>query len=161
MKPADSSPTVQLERDALGRLVLTGADGRRHVGVQPVRAFPLAAPGEGLSLLGADGRELAWVDHLEALPPAQRALLEDELAQREFMPEILALKHVSTFSTPSTWQVVTDRGDTQLVLKVEEDIRRLGSNGALLITDSHGLQFSVKDRFALDRASRRLLERFL
>ena len=34
----------QLERDAFGRLVLTDIEGVRHVGVVPVRAFPLTAP---------------------------------------------------------------------------------------------------------------------
>ena len=45
----------QLERDAFGRLVLIDAEGQRHEGIVPVRAFPLSAPGEGLSLVGADG----------------------------------------------------------------------------------------------------------
>lgn len=150
----------QLERDAHGRLVLTDAGGLRHVAVQPVRAFPLSAPDEGLSLVSAEGHELAWIDRPETLPAAQRAMLDEELAQREFVPVILRLRSVSTFSTPSTWEVDTDRGPTRLVLKGEDDIRRLPS-GALLIADRQGLPFFVKDRFALDRGSRRLLERFL
>jgi hypothetical protein len=150
----------QLERDAFGRLVFTGADGQAHAGVVPVRAFPLAAPDEGLSLVGHDGRELAWVPNPGELPAAQRALIDEELAQREFVPEILRLTAVSTFATPSTWTVETDRGPTRFVLKVEEDIRRL-PGGALLIASSHGVQFKVRNRTALDRASKRLLERFL
>ena len=54
----------------------------------------------------------------------------------------------------------TDRGDTSFVLKGEDDIRRLGRN-ALLIVGGQGVQYSVPDMSALDRASRRLLERFL
>jgi hypothetical protein len=150
----------QLERDAHGRLVLTDAGGVRHVAVQPVRAFPLSAPDEGLSLVSAEGVELAWIDRPDTLPAAQRAMLDEELAQREFVPVILRLRSVSTFSTPSTWEVDTDRGPTRLVLKGEDDIRRLPA-GALLIADRQGLPFFVKDRFALDRGSRRLLERFL
>jgi hypothetical protein len=150
----------QLDRDAHGRLVLTDAGGVRHVAVQPVRAFPLSAPDEGLSLVSAEGVELAWIDRPETLPAAQRAMLDEELAQREFVPVILRLRSVSTFSTPSTWEVDTDRGPTRLVLKGEDDIRRL-AGGALLIADRQGLPFFVKDRFALDRGSRRLLERFL
>jgi hypothetical protein len=150
----------QLERDAHGRRVLTDAGGVRHVAVQPVRAFPLSAPGEGLSLVSAEGHELAWIDRPETLPAGQRAMLDEELAQREFVPVILRLLSVSTFSTPSTWEVDTDRGPTRLVLKGEDDIRRL-PGGALLIADRQGLPFFVKDRFALDRGSRRLLERFL
>lgn len=149
-----------LERDARGRLVLTAADGTRHEGVLPVRAFPLTAADEGLSLVGTDGHELAWIEHPAALPAAQRALLDEELAQREFVPVIERIRSVSTFSTPSTWEVDTDRGPTRLVLKAEEDIRRL-AGGALLLTDRDGLAFRVHDRFALDRGSRRLLERFL
>lgn len=149
-----------LERDARGRLVLTAADGTRHEGVLPVRAFPLTAADEGLSLVGTDGHELAWIEHPAALPAAQRALLDEELAQREFVPVIERIRAVSTFSTPSTWEVETDRGPTRLVLKAEEDIRRL-AGGALLLTDRDGLAFRVRDRFALDRGSRRLLERFL
>ena len=156
----DAHDALVLERDAHGALVLIDANGQRHEAVMPVRAFPLTAPDGGLSLVSADGHELAWIEQLSALPPAQRALLIDELAQREFIPVIQRIRAVSTFSTPSTWQVDTDRGATQLVLKGEEDIRRL-ADGALLIADSQGLNFAVHDRFALDRASRRLLERFL
>jgi hypothetical protein len=150
----------QLERNRHGRLVLVAADGERHEGVVPVRAFPLAAPDEGLSLVGPDGRELAWVDRLGELPAGMRTLIDEELASREFTPQILRLVEVSTFSTPSVWQVQTDRGPTQFVLKGEEDIRRLART-SLLITDSHGIAFKVPDMLALDRRSRRLLERFL
>ena len=150
----------QLERDAFGRLVLIDAQGQRHEGIVPVRAFPLSAPGDGLSLVGADGRECVWVDRVDALPAAVRALLEAELAARDFAPTLLKLHKVSSFGVPSTWQVSTDRGDTRLVLKAEEDIRRL-EGGALLIASAHGVQFRIPDVKALDRASRKLLERFL
>lgn len=152
--------SFQLRRDAFGRLVLTDAGGKLHEGVVPVRAFPIAAPDEGLSLLSAEGHELAWVDRLSDLPAAQRALVDEELAGREFVPEIRRLRGVSSFSTPSTWSVDTDRGATRFVLKGEEDIRRVGRS-TLLIADSQGLQFRVPDMLALDRHSRRLLERFL
>ena len=160
LTPPSSTPAFQLTRNPHGRLVLTLADGTAHEGVTPVRAFPIAAPGEGLSLVGADGHELLWVPRLEAVTGAARQLIEEELEVREFVPTIQKILAVSSFSTPSTWDVETDRGPARLVLKAEEDIRRLGE-GRLLITSSHGLQFIVPDRFALDRASKRILERFL
>jgi hypothetical protein len=150
----------ELSRDPFGRLVLHGADGIEHVGVVPVRAFPIAAPEEGLSLVSADGRELAWIERLDALDPAQRGLVEQDLGSREFVPEIRAIHAVSSFATPSTWTVDTDRGPTTLVLKGEEDIRRLART-SLLIADRHGVQYLVRDIGALDRASRKLLDRFL
>ena len=155
-----AAPGFTLARDSFGRLVLTLADGGVHPGVVPVRAFPLAAPGEGVSLVGEGGHELAWIARLDDLAEAERALIEEELTAREFMPEIVRLLGVSTFSTPSVWQVETDRGAAEFTLNGEEDIRRL-SRQTLLITAASGVHFRVRDTGALDRASRRLLERFL
>jgi hypothetical protein len=49
----------QLTRNAFGKLVLTTADGDVVEGVVPVRAFPIAAPGEGIALIGPDCRAAA------------------------------------------------------------------------------------------------------
>lgn len=154
-----ATAALQLARDADGALLLVQADGRRE-SVTPVRAFALSAPDAGIALVGADGRERHWIAQLQALPAEARALLAEELAVRDFAPVLLQLRRVSSFGVPSIWDVRTDRGDTRFVLKAEEDIRRL-DGGALLITGAHGLQLRVPDRQALDRASRRLLERFL
>ena len=161
MQNATPSLFPQMHRDAHGRLALTLPDGTVHTGVLPVRAFPLAAPEEGISLVGADGHELLWLDRLDDLPAPARALVQEELAVREFVPTIQKILSVSSFSTPSTWEVETDRGPTTLVLKAEEDIRRLRSRTALLIASASGVQYAIADSTTLDRASRRLLERFL
>lgn len=150
----------QLQRDAYGRLVLTTQKGERHEGVTPVRAFPIAAPDEGISLINYEGHEVGWAAHIDKLPPDSRQLIEEELASREFVPEIEKITGVSSFACPSTWQVITNRGATELTLKGEEDIRRL-SQTRLLIADSNGIQFLVRDLHQLDRHSRKLLDRFL
>ncbi|WP_409559387.1 DUF1854 domain-containing protein [Accumulibacter sp.] len=153
-------PDYQLQRNAFGRLELTTADGQAHVGVVPVRAFPITAADDGIGLVDPHGHELAWIERLTDLPEEMRTLVETELARREFMPEIQRIISVSSFATPSTWQVETDRSSTSFVLKGEEDIRRL-SSPALLIADSHGIHFLIRDRYALDQHSRRILDRFL
>ncbi len=155
-----TNANFQLQRDAYGRLELTAENGIVHEGVTPVRAFPIAAPGEGLSLINYEGHEVAWIDHLADLPPAIAQLLEEELASREFVPEIARIVGVSSFACPSVWQVDTDRGTAELTLKGEEDIRRL-SPTRLLIADANGIQFLVRDLSRLDRHSRKLLDRFL
>jgi hypothetical protein len=149
-----------LARNRFGRLVFTDADGHIEEDVVPVRAFPLAAPDEGIALVGVDGHEVIWIDQVTDLPIALRALIEEDLASREFMPEIRRIAEVSSFATPSTWRVTTDRGDAVLVLKGEEDIRRLGGS-ALVVADSNGIHFLIRDTQALDRTSRRILDRFL
>jgi len=92
--------------------------------------------------------------------PVLRESLEAALREREFLPEIEQLKAVSSFATPSTWTVQTDRGETRFVLKGEEDIRRL-TGSVLLINDADGVQYVIRDVSRLDRASRRLLDRFM
>jgi len=153
-------PFRDLQLDAFGKLTLIDLCGVAHSGVTPVRAHPISAPDEGVSLVGVHGHELAWVPRLSALPDGPRRLLEAELTTREFHPTLKRLISVNTFATPSTWRIETDRGEVDFVLKSEEDIRRL-DEGRLLITSTHGVQLQVPDRWALDKSSKRLLERFL
>ena len=159
-RKAEQRP-CDLSRDSFGRLVFDGSDGSAHVGVVPVRAFPLTAPDAGVSILSAEGKELQWIDRPADLTEAARTLLAEEFAQREFMPVIERIVAVSSFATPSTWQVETDRGTTALILKSEEDIRRLKGPGALLIADSNGIHYLVRDRRQLDAQSQKILKRFL
>ncbi|MET3445368.1 DUF1854 domain-containing protein [Ralstonia sp. 1138] len=154
------TPDFSLSRNGFGKLVMTLADGTVHEGVVPVRAFPISAADEGLSLMSTDGRELAWITQPAALPAPMRALIDAELAAREFMPEIRKIVGVSTYATPSTWTVQTDRGQTDLVLRGEEDIRRL-TGTTLLISDSHGIHYLIRDLLSLDKHSRKILDRFL
>lgn len=150
----------QLTRNLAGRLVLNLSDGTMHEGVIPVRAYPVQAPQEFVALMSTEGKEVLWIERLAEVPEDIRALINEEIASREVMPVIQQLTKVSTYSTPSTWEVVTDRGPTKFILKGEEDIRRL-NGGTLIITDSHGLRFYVADMQQLDKHSRRILDRFL
>ena len=150
----------QLTRNSFGKLILTGEDGQVHEAVLPVRAFPIQAPDEGISMVLPDGKEVAWIDALAGLPDDIRQLVHDELEGREFMPEILRIVDVTSFATPCTWTVATDRGDTEFLLKGEEDIRRIGAT-SLLVADNHGIHFLIRDMFTIDKHSRKILDRFL
>ena len=150
----------QLHRNSFGRLVYTGPDGEQHEDVVPARAFPITAPRDGISLLSDDGRELAWIPSLANLAAETLELIDDELAAGEFMPEILRVRSASGFATPCTWQVETDRGETSLILKAEDDIRRV-TVPTLLIIDSRGIQFLIRNPQDLDATSRKILDRFM
>ena len=150
----------QLSRDCFGVLVLITGDGTVHQGVAPVRAFPIQSPEQGIALVLHDGREVAWIDAIADLAPAIGALVQEELDGRDFMPEIAHIASVSSFATPCTWRVKTDRGDTEFVLKGEEDIRRIG-DASLLVADNHGIHYLVRNMFTIDKHSRKILDRFL
>ncbi len=152
---------MTLLRNPFGKLVLTTAQGERFEGVVPVRAFPVQSPEDGIALVSTEGKELVWIDHLADIAQPARALIADELATRECMPVLLRIVSVTSFSTPCTWKVETDRGATEFVLRGDEDIRRVGTGGNLLVADSHGIQYLVRDQMALDAHSRKILDRFL
>lgn len=158
--PARLATGALLEMSRAGRLRVTLPDGEAYEPVLVVRAFPISSPDQGFSLMSVDGHELAWFEHLDTLEPAARALVQQALDEREFMPVISRLVEVSGFVTPCTWQVDTDRGPARFVLKGEEDIRRIG-NGALLVSDSDGIHYLIRDVAALDRSSRKILDRFM
>jgi len=152
--------TFELTRNAYGRLVLTTPQGEVHEGVSPVRAFPVQAPEDGISLVSTDGKEVGWIDRIEDLPAAAGALVREELTGREFMPEIARINSVTSFATPCTWSVATDRGETEFVLRGEEDIRRLTVD-TLLISDIHGIHYLIRDLRELDKHSKKIIDRFL
>lgn len=156
----NGKPDYLLSRNTFGRLVFVANDGKVREGVVPVRAFPITAPERDIALIDSHGRELAWIEKLSDVPGEMRKLVEADLARREFMPEIKRIHEVSSFATPSTWYVETDRGKTVFILKGEEYIRRL-KPPSLLVTDSQGIHYLIRDRFALDHHSRRILDRFL
>lgn len=149
-----------LSRNAYGRLICSPADGGPAEEVTPVRAFPIDTESEDISLVGPGGHEVAWISRLADLPPEAREMVREELGHREFMPEIQRIVQVASYVTPTTWTVRTNRGEARLWLKSEQDIRRI-SQSKLLISDGHGIHFLIRDLERLDRASRRILDRFL
>ena len=151
---------IQFDQAPSGRWYYVSADGLQHDHVMAVRSFPVSAPEEGIALVDVDGKELLWIPHLNLLADPVRTQIVKAINQREFMPQIVKLYGVSGFLTPSTWDIETDRGRTSLLLKGEEDIRRLSAS-VLLVTDGHGVQFLIRDLAQMDRYSRKLLDRFL
>jgi hypothetical protein len=152
--------SASLQRDPMGRWVWRDAGGREHSPVSVVRAYPVTAPEQGVAVVDAEGHELAWFDRLDQAGEGLQSSLRQALDEREFLPEIQRLVSVSSLVTPSTWTVDTDRGRTRLLLKGEEDIRRL-TGKVLLVNDAEGVQYLIRDLSAMDRTSRKLLDRFL
>lgn len=154
------SSDFRLFRNERGQLVLVDSQGREHVDVTAVRGFPISDPDFGISLCDDDGKELIWVRRLSELATELREIVEEELAQREFLPVILRIVSISANSEPCEWLVDTDRGRTTFLLKTDEDVRRLDERRAMII-DGNGVSYLIADLIALDRLSQRYLERYL
>jgi hypothetical protein len=125
--------------------------------VTPLRLFPRSDPDHWIALLDHDGHELGCLDDPKILDEASGKWLQQVLVQREFVPVIQRITWVSGNSEPCEWRVETDRGPTEFILKEEQDIRRLGTHGVLVL-DAHRIRYLIPDRRALDDYSQRIVE---
>ena len=148
-----------IHRDSAGRLVFTDARGIQHVGIEPIRPFPITEPERLISIVDTHGREIASIDNLADLPADVASLIRQELSDREFLPRIERIVRVKRHKEPHEWDVITDRGRVQFLLR-DDDIRRLGPTRAILV-DMHGVRFYIPDSRQLDPKSRRILSQYL
>jgi Domain of unknown function (DUF1854) len=154
------SRDFQLSMDRWQRLVYTHESGAEHVGVEPIHAFPFSDPEHWIALVDETGHELELVEDPSTLPANERELIRRELARREFAPVIERITRIERMANSSEWDVETDRGPTRIVVKSEEDVRRLPGRRALVI-DAAGIRHLIADTRRLDGTSRRLLEHYL
>jgi len=148
-----------LDRNPSGRLVFTDEEGTEHVGVEPVRSFPISEPHRWISLVDRHGHELASIADLAEVSPETAQLIVQELADREFLPRIERIVSVEWHKEPHQLNVITDRGPVEFLLR-DDDIRRLGPTRAILV-DVHGVRYYIADSRTLDAKSRRILSQYL
>ena len=155
-----SSPVnYALEAEVSGMLVFVNAEGRRFEKARPVRLFPFTDPNAWISIVSADGKELALVEHLEDLPPTQQTVLRGALAGREFIPVIRSIDKVARAATGYTWHVTTDRGATVFNIESDESIQQLGDS-RLVVMDTRNTRYLIPNINELDKKSRQRLERY-
>src|SRR5207247_1603888 len=102
----------------------------------------------------------AAIDDLAEVSPDVRELIRQELSDREFLPRIERVVRVLMSKEPHVWDVITDRGPAQFLMRDDDDIRRLGPNRAILV-DMHGVRFYIPDSRQLDAKSQRILSQYL
>ena len=147
----------ELTRNRWGRLIMTDEHGTVYEDVSVVPLFPITEPRKWISIISADGNEIASIEELEAYSPEIQEHLKKELTYRDFVPQISKVLSVSGTSEPCEWHVQTNHGPTRFVLKSEDDIRRL-SNHEVLIVDANGGRYRVDDTRKLDSRSLRYIE---
>jgi hypothetical protein len=149
-----------LEQDSFGNITLHLQAGPSYDQVKVIRAFPITNPDHGFSIVDQDGHELVWFEQVSELSNYNQHIIQKSLGQIEFIPVIHRITGLNSYALPSIWDIETDRGNTRLKLKNEQDIRRV-SNEALLITDANGIQYLIKNRKSLDKLSKKVLDRFM
>lgn len=152
-----SDSDIGLVRDPWGRLTMTDGSGLEYKEVSVMPLFPISQPNQWISILAADGHEIACVEDIQACSKEVAEIITEELSYRDFVPLIQRVVAVSGNTEPCEWSVVTNHGSTRFVLKSEEDIRRLSAY-EVMIVDANGGRYRVDDTRKLDSASRRFIE---
>lgn len=149
-----------VSRNGLKQLVvkLRGRD-EPAVNARVARCFPWSRPGEYLSILDADGRELALVRTLEELDAASRRVVEAEVHDKVFNPRIRKVVDRRDEFGVTSITAETDRGRVTFQLRSRDDVRVLSTTRALF-RDADGNAYEVADLDELDAVSRRILDEY-
>ena len=159
LDPAD----VDLRHSERG--VLCGeVNGTAYPHLSLIRAFPLSYP-EGYLALGAkegdETREIGMIHSLSELDGRSRAAAERELRIRYLVPLVTRIRAIRQEPAFWRWNILTDRGPAELIMRnIHEHVRSIGPR-RLLITDVDGRRFELRDTARLDGRSQALLRRYL
>jgi hypothetical protein len=155
--PLLDASRLTIERGADNRLRLRLGDGQMWEGVVPVATFPYSHREEFIRFNDAEGREIGLLEHLDLLEPASRAVLEEELERRYFVPEIQRIHRLRSRHGVLLLDTTTDRGPRRFEVASRDDIRTQ-PDGQVLIRDADGNRYRIRNYRLLDPLSRRLLE---
>lgn len=148
-----------LYRRADGRLILqreNSAGKSEETPIQVACCFPWTHPYEFISLRDDKGHEQKLIENLQQLDATTRELIQDELAQRNFMPRITGIEAITDEIELFHWQVVTAAGPRSFLTRRNDHPRRL-ANGDVLIKDVSNDLYLIPNPKGLDAKSLKLL----
>lgn len=135
-------------------LMLTVRNDRTYLKVRAVRAFPLSELHEFIGLLDAiSGHEIGMLRHLHNIDGEARLLVQQEIDKRYFVPRINRIIAAKKEFGAVYWDVETDRGNRQFILRGLRDSIHEIEPGRFLINDVDGNRFEIPQITDLDHKS--------
>lgn len=151
---------IKLSRSSSGTPILH-LDKQSFENIKIVQAFPLQYREEqAISILNPEGKELAWIPHLNQLDSTSQDIIRETLNAQEIQLKIDAIFSISSKLYPSTWQVQTRRGLKTLTIENEEDFIHLNSQTIVIKSKEH-IYYVLKDLGNMDKKSLQHLMPFI
>jgi hypothetical protein len=157
MEPSD----LKLFYHPPGTARLTVDNDRSYLKVRAALAAPLSRPGQHVSLLDGKGEEIVMLPELDGLEPGSRQVVEEELRRRYLTSQVRAVLSMRQEFGVTYWEVETDRGVRDFVVRDLQENCVWLSDTHLLLIDVDGSRFEIVDRGRLDERSHRLLDAIL
>lgn len=152
---------LRVFRDEKDRLRLTVDGDRSFLELRVTRAFPMTEPGRYVGLLDGRDHSIGTLDSVDELDADSRALVEEALERRYFIPTITHIDRAKEEYGVVYFDVDTDHGPRHFVCKGVRDGMDIRDEGQILLADTDGNRYRIPDLLALDPRSRRMLEAFL
>ncbi len=152
---------IRIHRIPEWRTRMTIEGDRSYLKVKIVRAAPLSNPSKYICFLDAKDEVICMVESLEDLDGESRIIVREELDRRYITATVKRILSVRNEFGVSYWEVKTDRGDREFVVKgVSENAQWLGER-RLLLVDVDGNRFEIPDLDGLDKQSLGYIEQVI
>jgi hypothetical protein len=152
--------SLSLFRRADGRLVLRRENDESETPVQVACCFPWTHPRQFISLRDDKGKEQVLIDDLQQVEAPARELIEDELAERNFLPCLTGIEAITDEIELFHWKVTTAAGPRRFLTRRSDHPRKL-ANGDVLIKDVSNDLYLIPNPKGLDPKSLKLLWAYL
>ncbi len=148
---------IRVFRAPTNTVRMTVGEERSYIRVRPVQASPLAHTDRYVSLLDIKNEEVAFIRDLNDLDEGSRKVIEEELTHRYLRATIERIDSIQMEYGVTYWDVMTDRGRREFVIRGHENTH-WASDTRVLLTDVDGNRFEIVDYTRLDPHSVQLIE---
>ena len=152
---------IRLQREPDGTLTMIRLKGKKTKDVRVAILNPIEKSNNWYEIQDRWGKSLHIVPDLLELDPASRRLLEEDARERYVIPKIKKILSLNQESHVSYWDVETDRGRRDFVLKDKLDNIIENDKGGYILKDVMGNYFSIEKVERLDRKSKRLFNKVI
>jgi len=134
---------------------------RTYLVCQIARAFPLSLAEKYIGLRDAKDKDIGMLETLEGLDPASRTIVDEELARRYFLPQILRVTKVKKEYDTVNFEVDTDKGPRKFAVQNLKDSVFEVTPGRVMLTDRTGSRYEIPDLSKVDTETLAILSRVL
>jgi hypothetical protein len=128
------------------------------------RSYPLSHKGEFLSVRDAtdeDLPEIGVIPDLAQFPEAAQEIILSELQRRYYVPVITNVLSIKEARDHLHWNVVTDKGPREFIVRNPFDRIRTLENNRLLIIDDHNCRYEMENYQMLPEKLKYMLSKYI
>lgn len=157
------TPENALFKATKGGFITAVIDGEEKGMVNIIRTFPFTAANEFLSVRTADDKqtELGMIESLGIFDADTVKLIENQLAIRYFMPEVIKILSVKEEYGHTYWQVLTDKGERSFTSPSGSSGAVVRKGNRVIIRDSEQNRYEIKDVTKLTAKELKKLDLYL